>query len=73
MFSGHVVHSMDHIIYSSTIKDMSARLMLFIDVKNGLGITSRDIVNEFCMSPCAEKKGPSVVHNLVLDMVQQWS
>ena len=54
MFSGHVVHSMDHIIYSSTIKDMSVRLMLFIAVKNGLGLMVGDIGNALFTAPCAE-------------------
>ena len=52
---------------------MSVGFNLLTAVRNGLGIMAGNIVNEFCMSPCAEKKGPSVVHNLVLDMVQQWS
>ena len=54
MFSGHVVDSTDHIIYSSTIKYMSVRLMLFIAVKNWLGLMAGDIGNALFTAPCAE-------------------
>ena len=39
----HVVYSMDHTTYSYTINYVSMRLMLLIDVKNGLGLISEDI------------------------------
>ena len=35
---GHVVDCTKHTTYSSTVKDLSVRLMLFIVVKNGLGL-----------------------------------
>ena len=52
MLGGNVVNSTEQTKYSSTIKDMSAGLMTFLYVKNGLGLMDGDIVNEFCMSPC---------------------
>ena len=51
---GHVVDSTEHITYSSTTKNVSTRLMILIDVKNGLGIMAGYIGNELCMAPCAE-------------------
>ena len=55
MVGGHVVDSTEHTTYSSTIKDISVRLIILIAAKNGLGIMSGYIVNAICMSPCSEK------------------
>ena len=52
---GHVIDSSGHTTYSSTIKDLSVRLMLLIAVKNDLGFMAGDIGNAFCTAPCAEK------------------
>ena len=42
---GHVVDSTEHTTYSSTIKYVSARLILLMAVNNGLGIMSGYIGN----------------------------
>ena len=52
---GHVIDSSEHMTYSSTIKDISVKLMMLIAVKFGLGMMSGDIGNAFCTAPCAEK------------------
>ena len=49
---GNVVDSSDHNTYSSTIKDVSVRLIILIAVKNGLGLMAEDNGNSFCMAPC---------------------
>ena len=49
--SGHVVDSTEHTTYSSTIKYVSVRLMLLIDVNNGLGIMAVDIGNTLYTAP----------------------
>ena len=54
MVSGHVVNFTEHTTYSSTIKDVSGRLMLLIAVNNGLGLMAGDIGNALCTAPCAE-------------------
>ena len=51
--SGHVVDSTEHTTYSSTIKYVSVRLMLLIDVNNGLGIMARYIGDVLCTYPRA--------------------
>ena len=51
---GHIVDSTEHTTYSYTIKYVSVRLMILIDVKNGLGLVSGDIGNVLCRSPCDE-------------------
>ena len=50
----HVVDSTEHTTYSSTIKNVSVRIMLLIAVKNGLELMDGDIGNSLCMAPCAE-------------------
>ena len=37
-----------------TIEGVSVRLIIFIAVKNGIGLMSGYIVNELCMASCAE-------------------
>ena len=51
---GHVVELSEHTTYSLTIKYTSVRLMLTIEVKNGLGLMAVDIGNAFFTSPHAE-------------------
>ena len=51
----HVIDSKDHITYSSTIKDISVKLLMFVGIQNGLGFMSGDIGNACCNAPCAEK------------------
>ena len=51
MVSGHVVNFTEHTTYSSTIKDVSGRLMLLIAVNNGLGLMAGDIGNALCTAP----------------------
>ena len=45
VIGGHVVGYNDYTIYSSTIKSVSVRLMILINVKNGLGLINGDIGN----------------------------
>eukprot|EP00957_Ditylum_brightwellii_P065119 4939469-Ditylum_brightwellii.AAC.1 len=52
---GHVIDSTGHVTYSSTIKDLSVRLMLLIAVKHDLGFMAGGIGNAFCTAPCTEK------------------
>ena len=52
---GHVIDSKDHVTYSSTIKDISVRLLMLVGIQNGLEFMSGDIGNAFCTAPCAEK------------------
>eukprot|EP00957_Ditylum_brightwellii_P208693 15358546-Ditylum_brightwellii.AAC.1 len=52
---GHVIDSTGHMTYSSTIKDLSVRLMLLIAMKHDLGFMAGNIGNVFCTAPCAEK------------------
>ena len=66
---GHMVDSSEHTTYSSTIKDTSIRLMLMIEVKNGLGLMDGDTGNEFCTATCAETFGLHVVNNLMQNLV----
>ena len=54
MVVGRDVYSTEYTTYSSTIKYMSMRIMIFIAVKNGLGLMVGDIGNSLCTSPCAE-------------------
>ena len=54
VFGGNVVDSTETTKYSSTIKYMSVRLIIFIAAKNGLGIMAGDIGDSLCTSPCAE-------------------
>ena len=51
---GNIVDYTEHTIYSSTIKDVSVRIILLIAEKNGSGIMAGDIGNELCTAPCAE-------------------
>ena len=52
VFGGVFVDSTEHNTYSSTIKYVSVRLILFIAVKNGLVIMAGDIGNSLCTAPC---------------------
>eukprot|EP00957_Ditylum_brightwellii_P013296 1003194-Ditylum_brightwellii.AAC.2 len=52
---GHVINLSGHMTYSSTIKDISVRLLMLIVIKNGLGKMSCDIRNDFLTAPCNEK------------------
>ena len=48
------MNSKEYTTYLSTIKYVSIIIMILISVKNGLGIMTGDIGNEFYMAPCAE-------------------
>ena len=52
---GHVVDASSHVVYSSTIKDISVRLLMLISVQNKLSFMTGDIANAFCTAPCREK------------------
>lgn len=52
---GHVIDSSKHMTYSSTIQDLSVRLLMIIAVQNRLSFMTGDIGNAFCTAPCAEK------------------
>ena len=51
---GNIVDFTEHTKYSYTIKYLSVRLMILIDLKNGLGLVAGDIGNALCRAPCAE-------------------
>ena len=51
---GNVLYSKEYTKYSFTFKYVSVRLIILIDVRNGLGIMNVDIGNALCMPPCAE-------------------
>jgi len=51
----HVIDSSKHNTYSSTIQDVSIRLLQLIAVRNELSIMTGDISNAFCTAPVAEK------------------
>ena len=52
---GHVVDASQHVTYSSTIQDLSVRLLMLVAVQNGLDLMAGDIGNAFPTAPCAEK------------------
>jgi hypothetical protein len=52
---GHVIDSSGHVTYSSTIKDISVRLLMIIATQNNLDMMVGDIGNAFPTAPCAEK------------------
>lgn len=55
VIGGNVIDSSDYTTYSSTVQDISTRLLQLVAVQNGLGIMTGDIANAFCTAPCAEK------------------
>jgi hypothetical protein len=69
---GHIIDSLQHNTYSSTVKDISVRLLMLAAVKNGLSTMTGDIGNAFCTSPCAEKYGPLLETNLEREEAQWW-
>ena len=52
---GHVIDSSDYNTYSSTIKDVSVRLMMLVACQNNLEFLTGDVSNAFCTAPCPEK------------------
>jgi len=52
---GHMIDSSGHNTYSSTISDLSVRLLLTVLIQNGLDMMVGDIGNAFPTAPCAEK------------------
>jgi hypothetical protein len=52
---GHVIDSSNHTTYSSTISDISVRLLMMIATQNGLQMMVSDVSNAFPTAPCAEK------------------
>ena len=50
----HVVNYKECTTYSYIVKYVSARIMILIYVKNGLGLMAGDIGNELCIVPCDE-------------------
>jgi len=52
---GHVIDSSKHNTYSSTVQDLSVRLLQLIAICNCLSIMTGDISNAFCTAPIAEK------------------
>ena len=75
MIGGHVVDYTEHTKYSSNLKDVSVRLIILIDINNGLGIMARYIGKSFCTAPCTkhiwsccgEEFGPRCVTLVVLN------
>ena len=52
---GHVVDSSHLIKYSSTVQDISVRLMMLLVAANNLNFLAGDIGNAFPTAPCAER------------------
>jgi hypothetical protein len=52
---GHGIDSSGHVTHSSTIKDISVRLLMIISTQNNLDMMVGDIGNAFPTAPCAEK------------------
>ena len=52
---GHVVDASMYVTYSSTIQDLSVRLLMLVAVQNGLDLMAGDIGNAFPTAPCTEK------------------
>ncbi len=66
VMGGHVVDSSAHTTYSSTISDISVRLLFLIATQNNLELMVGDVGNAFPTAPCAEKiwstAGPEFHH-----------
>ncbi len=54
---GHVVDSSNHTMYSSTISDISVRLLMLVATQHKLQLMVGDVGNAFPTAPCAEKCG----------------
>jgi hypothetical protein len=52
---GNVVDCDDYTTFSSTIKDISIRLLMVIAAQNNLHTMTTDVANAFCTAPCMEK------------------
>lgn len=55
VIGGHVIDSSSHNTYSSTVQDISVRLLQLVALQNQLHIMTGDISNAFCTAPVAEK------------------
>lgn len=62
VMGGHIVDSSSHVMYSSTIQDLSVRMVMHVATQNGFNMMVGDISNAFPTTPCAEliwsKAGP---------------
>ena len=52
---GNVIDSSKYSTFSSTIANLSVRLLFLVAVQNGLELMCGDIGNAFPPAPCAEK------------------
>ena len=52
---GNVLDVSTHTTYSSTIQDISVRLLMVIAAQNGLHMMTADVANAFCTAPNMEK------------------
>ena len=52
---GNVLDCSAHTTYSSTIQDVSVRLLMVIAAQNGLHMMTADVANAFCTAPNVEK------------------
>jgi hypothetical protein len=52
---GNVLDVSTHTTYSSTIQDVSVRLLMVIAAQNGLFMMTADVANAFCTAPSMEK------------------
>ena len=52
---GNVLDCDDYTTFSSTIKDISIRLLMVIAAQNKLHTMTTDVANAFCTAPCMEK------------------
>jgi hypothetical protein len=52
---GNILDCSTHTMYSSTIQDRSARLLMVIAAQNELHMMTADVANAFCTAPSMEK------------------
>ena len=55
VIGGHVIDLSKHSTYSSTVQDISIRLLQLVALYNKLNILTGDISNAFCTAPVAEQ------------------
>ena len=55
VMGGNVIDSSQHTTYSSTIQNLSVRLLMIISIQNNLDLMAADIGNAFPTAPCAKK------------------
>ena len=52
---GNVLDASAHVTYSSTVQNLTIRMLMILAVQNNLKFLTGDIGNAFCTAPCREK------------------